>query len=257
MIHITRFDLDMPDDFPVGAFEDLHASVSDRDPKANEHPAWEEWGSAVNGILYRFRACDEHGKAAIASLRESVSPPQPERYNQERWLFEFFFEGLSCIECFFFGLYFLANMADPSAFDLGIDRRVLTPKGVTDAYNNRFDTEPLTRLLRETVGGTELRDWAEIRNLLGHRGAPGRAFYEGGSRSSEADWKLPSSRLDLGSLLLPTKLEARRAWLGSLVTEMCVAALNFAKANVPHPGLGTERARDEHADEAEIRTRDL
>jgi hypothetical protein len=36
----------------------------------------------------------------------------PVRYRQERLLFAFFCEGLSCLECFYYGFYFVGAMTD-------------------------------------------------------------------------------------------------------------------------------------------------
>lgn len=52
-------------------------------------------GGGCNGVLYRFIASAEHCDALVTSLRASTSPPQPERYEQEKLLFDLYADGLS------------------------------------------------------------------------------------------------------------------------------------------------------------------
>src|SRR5262249_58247898 len=111
-----RFDLDLPDDFPVADVDALHAHLSDYVDDGNKlPPEWRGWADGLNGLVYRFRACDEHGARVTVSLADT-SPPQPTRYEQERDLFCFYAEGLTALECFYYGLYFVGTHADASAF---------------------------------------------------------------------------------------------------------------------------------------------
>jgi hypothetical protein len=102
MTRWERFQLDLPNDFPLSELDAVHAHLSDTRPDAPQtNAAWAEWGGACNGIAYRYIACDGHATEPAESLDRNVSPTQPERCRQECLLFSFFAEGLSCIECFY------------------------------------------------------------------------------------------------------------------------------------------------------------
>lgn len=179
MTRSERFDLELPDDFPVAAVESLHAHLSDRHPDANQTTEWKEWANAVNGVLYRFRACDEDGQA--------------------------------------------------------VDRRAVVPRFVTDRFNahDTFGSETIAIALDAVITSNDFEEWRDIRNFLGHRGAPGRKFYQGGDRHGGADWNLPIPEVDVTTILEPAELRRRREWLGVQVREVCAAADAFAVAHVP------------------------
>jgi hypothetical protein len=229
-----RFDLDFPDDFPVTSIDALHAHLSDRQPNTSPKPAeWSEWATALNGVAYRFIACDEAAAQTIVSLSASDSPPQPERARQENNLFSFYTMGLSILESLSYGIYFVGALADPAGIPSGVRRRDVTPSLAASAFADAFPHEPLTMRLNDLVSSDEFKNWSLIRHALSHRGAPGRTFYEGGGPSSGVDWNLPIKQIDLSQELLPATIEARRIWLGARVAEIVDAAATFALANIP------------------------
>lgn len=187
-------------------------------------PAWREWASALNGLLFRFKAFDEHGTRVIDSLRASDSPEIDERYRQEKWLFAFFVEGLSAIECLDYGLYFLGALTDSKGFDAGIDPRAVTIDFVASRFAAVFPSDLATRL-NEVASGDELKLWKDVRNVLAHRGAPPRHFVMGGATS----WGLSEAA---SQLLDPDRLTERRERLGEAVTGIVEAALPFVQEHV-------------------------
>jgi hypothetical protein len=233
MSHWERFDLDFPPDFPVTSIDSLHAYLSDRDPGAPQITEWKEWSTGLNGLVHRFLGCDEHGRTAIASLRASASPPTVERHRQETALFGFFYEGLSCLECLYYALYFVGCLADASHFDVNINRRRLEPEFVARRYTGRYPTDRLAQSLAAVETSAEFDEWEAIRNFMSHRGLPGRTFYEGGASHRRVDWNVPIQNVDVSKLLDPDELQQRRDWLGRAVTEIVDAADAFARQHVP------------------------
>jgi hypothetical protein len=231
--HWDRFDLDFPADFPTASVDSLHAYLSDRDPAASETTEWKEWANGLNGVVYRFLGCDLEGASAIASLRASQSPPAPERLQQETALFRFFYEGLSCLECLYYALFFVGCLADPSSFNAGINRRDVVPHRVTRCFIKRFANDLLTHRLDGVLNHPDFSEWSDIRNFLSHRGAAGRTFYAGGATHGRVDWNLPIQNIDVSKLLDPDELQRRRDWLGVSVTEVMAAADAFAHNHVP------------------------
>jgi hypothetical protein len=230
-----RFDLDLPDDFPVAEIDALHSHLSDYVEDGSKlPPEWREWAGGLNGLVYRFRACDEHGGDVTVSLVET-SPPQPKRYEQERDLYSFYSEGLSAVECFYYGLYFIGTHADPNAFPFNVQRRAVKPHKVTEQFEAAYSGEKLTSTLRRVVDGDEFRIWSGVRNFLSHRGAPGRTHYAGGGPPSGVEWDLGVKGTDPSVELTVSALTARRMWLGETVSEIAMHALAFAKAHVTFP----------------------
>lgn len=200
-----NFDLELPDDFPVGALEALHLHLTERRDRPQIGASWGDYSSAANGLIYRFRAADEDVERVCESLNISNSPAQPERYIQERDLFGFSFQGLSAVECLFFAVYFVGAMIEPTAVSPTIDRRDVKPRRVANVCSAAFGGQTLATRLRDVLEDSQYQELVEIRNFLSHRGAPGRGFFTGGefmvrpigtSRSSDSTsqpcWSRPS-----------------------------------------------------------------
>jgi hypothetical protein len=140
--------------------------------------------------------------------------------------------GLSAVECFFYGLYFIGTHADPNVFPFDVQRRTVKPHKVTEQFEAAYSGEALTSTLRRVVDGDEFRIWSGVRNFLSHRGAPGRTHYSGGGPPSGVEWDLGVKGTDPSVELTVAALMARRAWLGETVSEIAMHALAFAKAHV-------------------------
>ena len=54
-------------------------------------------------------------------------PFRPERFIQEDALFGFFVNGLSVIESFFYGLYWIGSMVDTNSFPVLTENKPITP----------------------------------------------------------------------------------------------------------------------------------
>jgi len=232
MTHSDRFDLTFPDDYPAAGLASIHVHLSERTPTATETTEWKEWSSALNGVMYRFLAFSEHHEKLAASLTDSPSPPQPERYRQEKWLFAFFFEGLSSLECLYFGLYFIGVMAEPTRFNVNRNRRDIKIGRVANWYSAAYPLEVLSQRLASVAASGDLQEWRDVRNFLSHRGAPGRTFYDGGPEGGQVDWNLPIRRVDVSTILEPADLQRRRTWLAGTLTEISEAANAFIQTPV-------------------------
>jgi hypothetical protein len=222
-VHSARFDLDVPDDFPIDLLEATHAQISDPDDARRQTDEWREWAGACNGLLYRFLACAGHSDSLVSSLEASTSPPQPERYEQEKLLFDFFAEGLSALECLYYGVYFMGALVDPSQVDSGQARRKIVPWYVTESFEAAFPGDAMTARLRAVLDNTDHRNWREARNILTHRAAPGRDFRTGGDDAGTY-W--------MGGTLDADAFVSRRAWLASTIEEMLASFQVFASARL-------------------------
>lgn len=222
-VRSARFDLDVADDFPIRLLETIHAQISDPDDARRQTPEWREWAGACNGLLYRFLACAEHADLLTSSLAVSTSPPQPERYEQEKLLFDFYVEGLSAVECLYYGVYFVGALVDAAHVDPGIDKRRIVPGYVTDCFETAFPMDAITTTLRAVADDPEFRDWRDVRNTLTHRAAPGRDFRTGGEDEGTY-W--------MGGELDPDGIAGRRAWLSSAVVAVLVPFEGFVSTRL-------------------------
>ena len=112
--HVSTVELEVPDDFPQKHYDAVHARVTSS-PRGEE--AMFHYGGAWNAVLYRFVSCARSDETFANSVRTAtLTPVRPERFIQEDALFGFFVNGLSVIESFFYGLYWIGSMVDTTSF---------------------------------------------------------------------------------------------------------------------------------------------
>jgi len=222
--------MDVPDDYPADELDAVHAlvtAVAGVNEAGLRPAAWHEWASAMNGLAWRFRACDEHGIAVVESLRSSHAPEIEDRYHQEKWLFAFFFEGLSAVECLYYGLYFVGALTESPQFDPGVDPRTVKTGYVAQQFSAAFPSD-LAAKLTEVARGEEFKLWTLIRNVLAHRGVPARNFSIGGEHSGAVLWGLPEA----AEILDPDELLQRRENVGSMITQIAEVAVPFVQEHL-------------------------
>lgn len=202
-------DLPMPSDFPTSAFTKSYWLVhAKKDGVGN---AYWHFANAWKGVQYRFLSCSQHDQEYTQSVMgHTISPPMPERWQQEHHLFAFFFTGFSVLENIHFGLHAIGSMIDSGVFKMASaqDLRLVTPELTRDRFLQKFPSEALSSTLQEIIASTEFKEWKAARNSLSHRGNPGRTFSLGKASTEEAIW-LDGIALDASST------NKRRAWLSS------------------------------------------
>ena len=109
----------------------------------------------------------------------------------------------------------------------------MTPPKVAAAYRTAYATEPVTAQLGRVESSDEFREWGKIRNILSHRGAPGRVVTLGGGHDDPIDWKLPVSDAQTTIPLDAAGLIRRREWLGQSVTAVISSAGLFVRTHLP------------------------
>lgn len=210
---LTTIDIAMPPDFPVTPYEAIHSRMV---TKNNTYPnSWAQYSGAWNAVAYRFLSCAYHSDAFTESVRRvGNSPPSPERCKQEQELFGFFVTGLAAIESLCYGLFAICSILNPREFPITLpsNLRVITPEKTKEKFLSVFPSEALTTALQQMLDSQDFKDWNEIRNILVHRSAPGRNFYEGGHNHGEALW-IRGIQIDTNTTV------SRRSWLaGTLST---------------------------------------
>jgi hypothetical protein len=103
--HYPPQDAEIPHDFPKGVHERVQQRVDEYRQQAGDD-LWREFIEAWNGVKYRFMSTAENSDAYTTSVRQTGSATSGKpRYEQERELFEFFFNGQSAVESACYGLY--------------------------------------------------------------------------------------------------------------------------------------------------------
>ncbi|UCE74598.1 MAG: hypothetical protein JSV56_02550 [Methanomassiliicoccales archaeon] len=212
---LTTIGLIMPNDFPVSAYEKIHSRIT---AKQKTHPdSWSLYAGAWNAVAYRFYACVDHDKAFTESVqRGGSSPPQPERYIQEKELFCFFVTGLAVIESFCYGLFAIGSILDKKNFKIGISKelRSISPEKTTRQFLKAFPQDDIARELNQMINAQEFIDWKEIRNILTHRSAPGRLISLG---REETLW-IKGIQIDINTTTSKLK------WLEKTMSDLLKAA---------------------------------
>ncbi len=223
---VSTVHLEMPDDFEYVAYEAVHSRIGPLN--ASHQPQWSEYAPAWSAVATRFYACAEYDEAFSRSIGTNDAPPQPERYHQERNLFGFFITGLSVIESACYGLYAIASMLDDVYFPIrkAGHKKAISPESTADRFRTTFPTEALSRALNKMVNSQEYEDWKEIRNILAHRGSPGRVIHAtigSGDNRGDALWLH-------GISLNVSTTPSRRAWLASTLGTLIREADSFTRS---------------------------
>jgi hypothetical protein len=224
----STMNLEIPDDFPVELYDEVYNKVQAKAGSWESMPDFRnQYVPAWTALAYRFRACAEYDEEFTNSIQQNgIAPPQPERYNQERALFGFFVNGLSTIETFSYGLYTIAYIIKPQTFLIHTDdqlRAIKLHKTYQD-FNNEFLDEPITISLRTLTESGEYREWQEFRNVLAHRGQPGRSIsITIGSEQNVSLWKLK----DL--ILNHSTTAQKRKWLSDTIHDLLINTKAFCE----------------------------
>lgn len=209
-------DFEVPDDFPVQPYVDLHRRVTSTQPESNERS---EFFAAWTAVAYRYKACADHDANYSESIRGTGNTPGfPDRYIQDQELFNFFVTGLSTIECLYYGCYALGYMLDPTRFPFSTDRdkRRVKPGSTSLAFQQAFSGQIATTL-QSILDSPEFNEWKNVRNILTHRTSPGRLISLGGS-VAPAEWKTIGIQFDEMTTV------SRRKWLAGSVESLVTAA---------------------------------
>lgn len=219
----------MPADFPSTAFERAYSHM-----KARGRGVAAQYGhfaAAWNAISFRFLALCADGDEFTASIGSADAAGNlDQRYRQERYLFGFFGNGFSTFESFFYGMFAIGAMLDPSTFPLSLpkEQQAVSPASTNRAYLRAFVGDPILTVFQGVLDDTAYREWKEVRNVLTHRTAPGRTIFVSIDSDAElpAVWKINNIPLDVNTV------STRRAHAARLLGVLLNAAVNFVEARI-------------------------
>jgi hypothetical protein len=166
----------MPDGFDLALYSDINERVAiianPNDPAALwKRNAWFGYAAAWNGLAYRLRSALDYDAEFGGLIELGTAPPREEHYAQERALFGCIAAALSAIECFFMAAYCTGNALDPTSFPLASAGHLnKDPSQVVKAYRSWVPQERFTNALFQCSESIELKNLANLRNALAHRG---------------------------------------------------------------------------------------
>jgi hypothetical protein len=174
-----------PHDFPATPYNLVHSCVT---KYKDTHPRqWHSYGLGWNGLAYRYRAMVEYDRAFTQSIRDSVSPPPEDRYQQGKDLFGFFMNAVSVFECFFYSAYCIASILESKRFPISEPQDLkFYPDDVVKKFVTAFTDDRLSKDMSQCIGNPVYTDMKVMRDVLAHRGSPPRRFYAGGERNGLA-----------------------------------------------------------------------
>jgi hypothetical protein len=97
--------IQMPADFPLAAYNDIHAHIAPLQPRFPD--AYRHYGGAWNAVEIRFRSTAEADDVFQLSLNDPSSVEQ--RFRQEVALFQFFTNSVSVLDSCAYALHALGN----------------------------------------------------------------------------------------------------------------------------------------------------
>jgi hypothetical protein len=180
------------------------------------------------GSLPIYLTCHESSESFTRSI---AGRPQSHRewFEAERELFNFFFNGLSAIESFYYATYCLAAMLDAAQFSVDREedrKRVALNQSGVSKLSRAFPGNEVSAALEVMIGSTDYTEWGTIRNVLTHRTHPPRHYFITiGMEPTEV--RIESRLSEIGTLDTSTT-ERRRNWLAAQLGELIVSAGKFA-----------------------------
>lgn len=157
------------------------------------------------------------------------APPPQERRVQETQLFQFFSNGFSVFESYFYGLFAIGHFIDGPSFaiETARDQQAIGPARTRDAFSRSGLSAALVGSFDALFADAEYAELKVVRNILSHRAAPGRVMFAGlGSDVLQAaEWKINSIKLDA------TMTENRRKGMSRLLGGLLLDADRFVKAH--------------------------
>lgn len=166
--------IDLGQNFPTRAYDDANKRVW---AKVGQCRTSMLFASAWNGVAWRLTGAREHSAALERSLRvHGGNPPAPERALEENALFGLYGTALSAIECCSFAAFVAGSIVDSSSFAITTDNDLkrINPAHTLKTFADAFPADPVLQALNAMSGTAAFAEIRDARNILSHRGAPGR-----------------------------------------------------------------------------------
>ncbi len=160
------FNIEVPDSFPLSAWEDFYNLGKQATSGVSD--AQEEFIRAMGCITYRFRTCYESINSMIGDWQKNGGTLSREgRYTIQRDLFTFFTCSLSSIESLLYAIYVVATQRFPLVLDWSnlTDRKWKTdPNKISSTLKLAYTSSHQIITEIENLFGTQTwKDWNAFR----------------------------------------------------------------------------------------------
>jgi hypothetical protein len=175
-------------------------------------------------------------KNCSALTRQRQPDKVLERFKQEEALFNFFVNGHSVIDCFFFGLYWIGSAVEPTIFPAlpEAEHRKIDPDFVTKKFKRSAHWAVFATAFDALQHSSEYKEWKAIRNILDHRATYGRQVIH------QPDMSVLHSAWMVRGLPINDQLtRTRRTWLAAILCRLLEGAASYADTALPAPGSVT------------------
>lgn len=178
MAFCKRLDLDLPDTFPLRAWDDFFAAgvkLTDKDDVTCR-----EFKLAAVAVAHRYRACDEARASMCAAWDRCGGRLHSEDlYAQQRDLFVFFTAGVAAVESACYACYVMATRRAPTVFSFSEKERSKTFTSDPQFFSETIAKAPpghgltgVANVADALQKSAEWKTWKAFRNLLVHRTLP-------------------------------------------------------------------------------------
>lgn len=211
--------IEVPDNFPADDYTKIHDIITTH--KVNYESLWKEHGIAWNALSYRYKSLSEYNDKYLELIKLGNAPQPKIRSEQEEIIFNFFVTGFSILDIIAYSIYMTASIVDDVNFPVNDQIKPNIDIGmVKNKLGSYFTSEKITTYLDQLVTSTEYQEWKSIRNILIHRGQPGRDHYLGGAKDGIAEW-IYGLNIDEHTIM------RKFSWLDNQVSELMTRHLAF------------------------------
>ena len=211
--------------FPVAQYESVQKRMGPQQPL---HPEmYRHYAGGWNAVRNRAIGCQKCADEYTSLFtKQGVSPAQEARIAQDNALFGFFAYALSTIESWFFAMHAVASILHPADFPMTTDSDLkdIMPTLASQRFDAAYTKSAISNAMKRILSEPTYKEWKDLRNVLVHRSAPGRHFFQPDrSTPRDADW------VGMGIVLDHDTLASRYPWLTSVVETLVDAADKFTE----------------------------
>lgn len=188
MVRLTPTGINVDKAFPSALYKDIYKVITKQ--KERNEIGWSEYSIAWNALSYRYLSLIKYYKSYSVLIKKYGNSPKPEiRAKQEQVIFNFFVTGFSLLDVSAYSTYAICSLIKPSNFPYSNNIRPnITLPMVIDKLKAYFKEEKVSNYFKRLVESQEYKEWRDIRNILMHRGQPGRRYYLGGTKDKLVEW---------------------------------------------------------------------
>lgn len=239
---MTRTDrIVLPPAFPVGIF-DQYEEAGKRTLRIVPDDHWTEFSSACTNVIWRYRACWDHGEAYKKCYTDLAG--HEAIYQTERHYFGVYNNAVSAIESMLYSMHGLLASSQIFDWPFGEDQREKPLPGyIKNQLENRPDdramAEPIYQAVAKLAQSPYWKTCKDRRVRMFHRSRIPRHLSIGGGAPR---YKLPATSNTEEDAADVASVERLVNWLSETLAVLCQAGISVIEycevGTIPAPTLG-------------------